>query len=105
MLSCRLDYVSTEDKLPKRGGMDETFITKKQLAERYQMSVKSINTMCSMKGVKPIPCFIKLGPHSNSPIRFRMSDVLAWEAEQAEKQRLRDAETDNETSLEELLGL
>jgi len=84
--------------------MDETFITKKQLAERYQMSVKSINTMCSMKGVKPIPRFIKLGPHSNSPIRFRMTDVLAWEAEQVEMQRQRDAVADNETSLEDLLG-
>lgn len=85
--------------------MEETFLTKKQLAERYQMSVKSINTMCSLKTVKPLPPFIKLGPHSNSPIRFRMSDVLSWEEQQAELQRQRDAENDNETSLEEMLGL
>jgi predicted DNA-binding transcriptional regulator AlpA len=85
--------------------MGEIFLTKKQLAERYQMSVKSINTMCSFKAKRSLPPFIKLGPHSNSPIRFRMSDVLVWEEEQAAIQRQRDAEHDKETSLEDLLGL
>jgi predicted DNA-binding transcriptional regulator AlpA len=90
--------------------MDEgIFLTKKQIADRYQLSVKSVNTMCSVKTNRPLPPFMKLGPGSSSPIRFRMSDVLAWEEQQAEIQRQRDAknlaENDNETSLEDLLGL
>jgi len=88
---------------------EELFLTKKQLAERYQMSVKSINTMCSMKTERPLPPFIKLGTGKSSPIRFRMSEVLAWEDQQAELQRQRDAENiainDKQASLEDLLGL
>ncbi|MET1253814.1 helix-turn-helix transcriptional regulator [Aliikangiella maris] len=85
--------------------MEETFLTKQQIAERYQLSVKSVNTMCSVKGERSLPPFIKIGPHANSPIRFRLTEVLAWEEEQAQLQRQRDAEIEQQTNLEDLLGL
>jgi hypothetical protein len=61
--------------------MSPIILTKKQLAERQQRSIESINTACS-RDRDAIPPFFKLGTHLNSPIRFRLSDVIAWEESQ-----------------------
>lgn len=66
--------------------MQHEIITKRQLAERQHRSIDTISTACS-RDPDSIPVFFKLGNHKNSPIRFRLSDVIAWEAKQAEKAR------------------
>ena len=74
--------------------MQHEIITKQQLAERQQRSIDSINTACSREP-ESVPRFFKLGNSKNSPIRFRLSDVIAWEAKQAEKAR-KEAEAEIE---------
>lgn len=64
--------------------MQHEILTKQQLAERQQRSIESINTACSREP-RSVPPYFKLGNHKNSPIRFRLSDVIDWEAKQAEK--------------------
>ncbi len=66
--------------------MDDVILTKQDLAKRQKRSVESITTACS-RNPSSIPPFFKLGSNRNSPIRFRLSDVIAWENEQAEKQK------------------
>ncbi|WP_415902125.1 hypothetical protein ACMXYR_14435 [Neptuniibacter sp. QD29_5] len=66
--------------------MQHEILTKQQLADRQQRSVESINTACSREP-DSVPPFFKLGKGKNSPIRFRLSDVIEWEAKQAEKAR------------------
>lgn len=61
--------------------MDDVILTKEQLAQRQQRSVESISTACS-RHPHAVPRFFKLGTHKNSPIRFRLSDVIAWEERQ-----------------------
>jgi hypothetical protein len=58
--------------------MQPEILTKQQLAERQQRSIESINTACSREP-ESVPPFFKLGKHKNSPIRFRLSDVIEWE--------------------------
>lgn len=71
--------------------MQDEIITKQQLAERQHRSIKSISTACSRER-DAVPEFFKLGKHKNSPIRFRLSDVIAWEGKQTamEKQRFEE---------------
>ncbi|MCF9124773.1 hypothetical protein J8A01_15390 [Vibrio parahaemolyticus] len=66
--------------------MNDAILTKQDLAERQKRSVESITTACS-RNPSSLPPFFKLGTNRNSPIRFRLSDVIAWEDEQAEKQK------------------
>ena len=68
--------------------MENTILTKKQLAERQQRSVESINTACSRER-DAIPPYFKLGKHKNSPIRFRLSDVIAWENAQIDFEKVK----------------
>ncbi|EJX1245942.1 hypothetical protein ODH84_003514 [Vibrio alginolyticus] len=66
--------------------MNDVILTKQDLAERQKRSLESITTACS-RNPASLPPFFKLGINRNSPIRFRLSDVIAWEDEQAEKQK------------------
>lgn len=66
--------------------MQDEILTKQQFAERQQRSLESINTACS-RNPKSVPRFFKLGPYKNSPIRFRLSDVIAWEKKREKKAR------------------
>lgn len=66
--------------------MNNTILTKADLAERQQRSLESITTACS-RNPSSVPPFFKLGTNRNSPIRFRLSDVIAWENELAELQK------------------
>ncbi|TOH45144.1 hypothetical protein CGI80_24215 [Vibrio parahaemolyticus] len=66
--------------------MNDVILTKQDLAERQKRSVESITTACS-RNPSSLPPFFKLGTNRNSPIRFRLSDVIAWEDEQTEKQK------------------
>lgn len=65
--------------------MEEQILTKADLAKRQQRSLESITTACS-RNPSSVPPFFKLGNTKNSPIRFRLSDVIAWEAEMAAQQ-------------------
>lgn len=66
--------------------MNNTILTKADLAKRQQRSLESITTACS-RNPSSVPPFFKLGTNKNSPIRFRLSDVIAWEDELAELQK------------------
>ncbi|MEZ8694362.1 hypothetical protein AB4589_12120 [Vibrio sp. 10N.222.49.A3] len=66
--------------------MNNAILTKADLAERQQRSLESITTACS-RNPSSVPPFFKLGTNRNSPIRFRLSDVIAWEDELAELQK------------------
>ena len=65
--------------------MEEQILTKADLAKRQKRSLESITTACS-RNPSSVPPFFKLGNTKNSPIRFRLSDVIAWEAEMAAQQ-------------------
>lgn len=65
--------------------MEEQILTKADLAKRQKRSLESITTACS-RNPSSVPPFFKLGNTKNSPIRFRLSDVIAWEAEMATQQ-------------------
>jgi hypothetical protein len=66
--------------------MNEVILTKGELAKRQKRSVSSITTACS-RNPGSIPPFFRLGTNRNSPIRFRLSDVIAWEEALVEHQR------------------
>jgi hypothetical protein len=65
--------------------MEDPILTKADLAKRQKRSLESITTACS-RNPASVPPFFKLGNNKNSPIRFRLSDVIAWESEMAEQQ-------------------
>lgn len=71
--------------------MNNTILTKADLAKRQQRSLESITTACS-RNPSSVPPFFKLGTNKNSPIRFRLSDVIGWEDELAELQKKQVAE-------------
>jgi hypothetical protein len=54
-----------------------TWLTPEQLAERIQVPVKTLNDW-RYKGYGPK--FIKLGPARSSHVRYKLTDVLQWEA-------------------------
>lgn len=62
--------------------MDDEILTKADLAKRQKRSIESITTACS-RNPTAIPPFFKLGNSKNSPIRFRLSDVIEWERNMA----------------------
>lgn len=66
--------------------MNNVILTKADLAVRQKRSLESITTACS-RNPSAVPPFFKLGNNKNSPIRFRLSDVIEWEAEMAEQQK------------------
>ncbi|UJZ98991.1 hypothetical protein IHC88_06595 [Photobacterium damselae subsp. damselae] len=66
--------------------MENIILTKADLAKRQQRSVESITTACS-RNPSAVPPFFKLGNNRNSPIRFRLSDVIKWEDDMAKKQQ------------------
>jgi hypothetical protein len=65
--------------------MEDPILTKAELAKRQKRSLESITTACS-RNPASVPPFFKLGNNKNSPIRFRLSVVIAWEAEMEEQQ-------------------
>ncbi|WP_022942938.1 hypothetical protein [Psychromonas hadalis] len=67
------------------GSSNAIFITKAGLAQRYSMAISTVNTLCS-RSPESLPKFIKLGLASNSPIRFKMADVIEWENKMQEQQ-------------------
>ena len=71
--------------------MNDVILTKADLAKRQKRSLESITTACS-RNPSSIPPYFKLGTNKNSPIRFRLSDVIAWENKLAELQQLKVAE-------------
>lgn len=64
---------------------NDTILTKEDIAKRYQISLSSVNTLCS-RNPEALPRFFKLGNAKNSPVRFRLSDVLAFEEAQVARQ-------------------
>ncbi|HEY9029757.1 MAG TPA: hypothetical protein VIM93_00200 [Kangiella sp.] len=66
--------------------MKETYLlTKSDVAERYNLSKKAIDTACS-RNPDSLPRFFKLGASKNSPIRFRLEDCLDFEREMLNRQ-------------------
>lgn len=65
--------------------VNDTILTKEDIAKRYQISLSSVNTLCS-RNPEALPRFFKLGNAKNSPVRFRLSDVLAFEEAQVARQ-------------------
>ena len=52
------------------------WLTSKQFAERIGISSESLDIWrCQGKG----PTYVKLGPGKKSAVRYRLSDVIAWE--------------------------
>lgn len=74
--------------------MIDEILTKQDIARRYQISLSSVNTLCS-RNPEALPRFFKLGNAKNSPVRFRLSDVQAFEAAQVARQ---DAENQSTRS-------
>lgn len=66
--------------------MNDVILTKAELAQRQKRSLESITTACS-RNPSAVPPFFKLGMNKNSPIRFRLSDVIEWEQTMAEQQK------------------
>ncbi len=84
--------------------MKKTILTKADLAERYGMSEKSISTACS-RNPSSLPKFFKLGVSSNSPVRFRLEDCLAFEDEMLQRQEQAQAMPEQNVDLAQLLNL
>lgn len=61
--------------------VQNVIMTKEDIAKRYGISLSSVNTLCS-RNPEALPRFFKLGNAKNSPVRFRLSDVLAFEEAQ-----------------------
>jgi predicted DNA-binding transcriptional regulator AlpA len=76
--------------------MNKTILTKKDVAKRYGISEKSISTACS-RNPTSLPKFFKLGVSSNSPVRFRLEDCLAFEEEMLQRQTQLSAQVEAET--------
>lgn len=85
--------------------MNKTIFTKQGIAIRYGLSEKSVNTACS-RNPASLPKFFKMGVSSNSPIRFRLEDCLAFEAEMLQRQEevLAEMEVEIVTDLAQLLN-
>jgi hypothetical protein len=84
--------------------MIKTILTKADLAERYGMSEKSISTACS-RNPSSLPKFFKLGISSNSPVRFRLEDCLAFEDQMLQRQEQAQAVSEQNVDLAQLLNL
>lgn len=69
-------------------------LTKKEVAERYGVSVTTVDTWCS-RSPQSLPRFFKLGNAANSPIRFRLEDCIAFEEAQLAKQDELTSEMDS----------
>jgi hypothetical protein len=65
--------------------VQNVIMTKEDIAKRYGISLSSINTLCS-RNPEALPRFFKLGNAKNSPVRFRLTDVLAFEEAQVARQ-------------------
>jgi len=86
--------------------MNKAIFTKADLAKYFSVSEKSISTACS-RTPSSLPKFFKLGVSSNSPVRFRLEDVLAFEAKMIARQEQLQAEVEamKTTELTSLLSL
>ena len=80
----------------------DVFLTIEQLAGRYGRKVSTVKTLVS-RNPGALPPSVKLGSAKNAPVRFRLSDILKWEAERADEQAKR-AQTLSVTCLKGLLG-
>ena len=81
----------------------EEFLKKGDIASRYGLSTKTIDSMCS-KNPRALPPFIKLGTAKNSPIRFPMSGVIEFERRKlSEAQQFGDGEASDNRDLDQLL--
>lgn len=56
---------------------DGKLLTTEELAERWSMDPGSLE---NWRNAKKGPVFIKLGKAGSSLVRYRLSDVEAWEA-------------------------
>lgn len=65
--------------------VQNVIMTKEDIAKRYGISLSSVNTLCS-RNPEALPRFFKLGNAKNSPVRFRLTDVLAFEEAQVARQ-------------------
>jgi len=65
--------------------VQNVIMTKEDIAKRYGISLSSVNTLCS-RNPEALPRFFKLGNAKNSPVRFRLSDVLSFEEVQVARQ-------------------
>lgn len=65
--------------------VQNVIMTKEDIAKRYGISLSSVNTLCS-RNPDALPRFFKLGNAKNSPVRFRLSDVLVFEEAQVARQ-------------------
>lgn len=63
---------------------DDEILTKADIAERYKMTLNTVNTNCSRLPDSLPPSF-KMGNSANSPIRFRKSDCDSWDEQQVAK--------------------
>lgn len=79
---------------------ETTLLTKADIAERYRISKKAVDTACS-RNPDSLPKFFKLGTSKNSPIRFRLEDCLIFEQEMLNQQ----VEKAKEKHLEEELDI
>mgnify|MGYP000211941290 CR=1 FL=1 len=86
--------------------MTREILTKDDIAKRYHLSKKSVDKACS-QSPESLPPFFKVGVGKNSPIRFKLCEVLKWEQEQLDKQReaVIAKQKEDELSLTSLLGL
>ena len=55
----------------------DNLLTTAQLAEKWQLSPLTLE---AWRNRKIGPPWIKLGPGSSSGVRYRLDDILAWEA-------------------------
>ena len=81
----------------------DTYHSKQFLAERWGVSKKTLDSMCS-KNPKGLPRFIKTGAAKNSPIRFPMSEIIKFEKKKlSEAQQFGDGEAPDNRDLDQLL--
>lgn len=62
--------------------MLDVFLTPKELAQRWKMSVETLSNW-RVRGVGPV--FVKMGSGSRGRVLYRLTDVEAYEAERGEK--------------------
>jgi len=86
--------------------MSDLILDKGDIAKRYGLSKKSVDTAIS-RNPDSLPKFFKLGLSKNSPVRFRLADCLAYEAEMLAQQEKLQAEEEAVTGVQltSLLGL
>jgi len=81
----------------------DEILTKADIAVRYSMKKSTVDTLCS-RSPESLPPFFKMGDSANSPIRFRLSDCEAWDAQQVAKAQEQAVKRMTHPSLTSLLA-